>query len=215
LWHGRSLGCGKIAGSTDKGQNNTTCHSVLRFENQQFEQANKLDLGLISSQPAKNAYLTSLILSFNKLNDTDAKTLACGLRKNRVLQELDLRANQICDAGTITLTELVLLVANQHAAFIKLFLYMYLFGGEGGRALVQSIRGNSIFLILNMDYNSWCSYDEIQFCTYYLNWAGWQLLKEDHLNPTIWPLVLERAQNVSRDSRGICKGYLHICRAPF
>jgi Ran GTPase-activating protein (RanGAP) involved in mRNA processing and transport len=192
-----------LAAPPTRDETDTTRPAIIRsldLKYQQFERANKLDLGLISSQLAENTYLTSLILSFNKLNDTDAETLAHGLRNNRVLQELDLRANRIRDAGTIALAEH--LVANQHTSLIKLFLFGNPFGGEGGRALLQSIRGNSEMVILNMDYNS-CSYDEIQFCTY-LNRAGRRLLKEDRLNPAIWPLVLERAQNVSRGSRGIC-----------
>lgn len=171
----------------------------LDLSYQQFERAKKLDLATLSSNLATNTSLASLTLSFNKLNDNDANILAIFLSHNRVLQHLDLRANNIRNAGIASIAENLV---TKHTSLKRLFLFGNPFGEEGAKALLTAIRGNLDMLVLNMDYNS-CTYEEIQFYTH-LNQAGRALLKEDRLNPAIWPLVLERTREVSQKSRGIC-----------
>jgi Ran GTPase-activating protein (RanGAP) involved in mRNA processing and transport len=186
--------------------------SSLDLSYQQFERAKKLDIGLLASGLSQSLSLITLSLSFNKLNDNDAQSLALGLRSNNVLQELDLRANNIRDAGTVALAEQ--LVAKT-TSLRKLFLFGNPFGETGAQALLKAISGNSDMETLNMDYNT-CSYDAIQFYTY-LNQAGRRLLKDDRLNLALWPLVLERAQKVSLKSRGVCTDadlLFHLVRGP-
>jgi hypothetical protein len=49
------------------------------------------------------------------------------------------------------------------------------------------------------------AYEGIQFYEYLNEEAGQPLLlKEEHLNPIVWPIVMERAKQVSVESRGIC-----------
>ena len=185
--------------------------SKLDLSYQQFERANKLDVSLIASSLAMNCTLMCLSLSFNKLNDNDAESLAKVLRQNTTLQELDLRANNIRDRGVIALaTELV-----QQSTLRNLFLFGNPFGEQGANVLLEAIRHNTVLQVLNMDYNS-RSYEEIQYYAC-LNHAGRKLLKTELVCPAIWPLVFERAEIVSRRSRGVCSGpdvIYHLLRGP-
>ena len=126
--------------------------------------------------------------------------LAEGLRNNTVLEHLDLRANNIRDAGVVSLAEN--LVANSSSSLQKLFLFGNPFGEAGSQALLQAIPGNLELTVLNMDYHS-CLYDRIQYYVC-LNQSGRKVLRDESLNPALWPLIFEKASRVSRNSRGIC-----------
>jgi hypothetical protein len=175
--------------------------SKLDLSYQQFERANiKLDVSLITSSLALNSTLMCLSISYNKLDDNDAESLAKVLSQNTTLQELDLRCNNIRDRGVIALaTELV-----QQSTLRNLHLYGNPFGEQGVNALLEAIRHNTNIQLLNMNYNSY-GYEEIQYYAC-LNHAGRKLLKTEQVYPAIWPLVLERAEFVSRRSESLCSG---------
>ena len=188
----------------DQNNNDATTTSVAKIQSldlshQHTERADKIRIDSIAASMIHNTTLKSLILSFNKLTDSDVDILAAGLENNRVLEELDLRANRIGDLGAQTLAKK--LVAQKNSCLQKLFLFGNPLGEKGTVSLLQAISVNTIMIVLNLGYTS-CYYDEIQFNTC-LNRAGRRLLTEEP-TPALWPLVLEHTRKVSHQSRGIC-----------
>ncbi|CAJ1958924.1 unnamed protein product [Cylindrotheca closterium] len=176
----------------------STCQlASLDLSHQHAERASKLDCNIFLQQLSTNQTLTSLNLSFCKLNNNDATVLATYLAPNQTLQDLDLRSNNIQDEGILALAEYL----RSSPPLKKIFLFGNPFRETGAAALYKAIEVNTILQILNMGYTS-CYYDLVQFYTC-LNRGGRGLLSQDP-NPAIWPLVFERGEAVSRTARGTC-----------
>jgi hypothetical protein len=194
------LGGPEVEGDTNDGPPSGAALRSLDLSYQQFERAGKLDVRSISQSLSNNrAMLTILKMSFNKLNDVDAEIIAVGLRNNRTLRELDLRANKIRHQGIVALAENVVRPNN---SLVKLFLFGNPIIYQGAMALLDAIQENVTIEVLNMDFCT-VSYNAIQFYTC-LNRAGRRLLRDNSLNPALWPMVLERAKKVSTGSMGAC-----------
>ena len=179
-------------------QNTSSCHlESLDLSHQHTERATKLDSRMFSQHLTTNSSLTSLNLSFCKLNNVDAIALASSLGHNQALQDLDLRSNNIRDDGIIALADYI----GSSPRLKKMFLFGNPFREAGAAALYKAIKVNTIMQILNMGYSS-CYYDIIQLYTC-LNRAGRGLLSQD-LDPAIWPMVFARSEAISRSSRGTC-----------
>lgn len=177
---------------------NSTCQLVsLDLSHQHTERASKLSCLLFSQQLGTNQSLTSLNLSFCKLNNDDAAVLATCLAANHTLQDLDLRSNDIRDKGILALAGYL----RSSPPLKKIYLFGNPFREVGAASLFKAIKVNTILQILNMGYSS-CYYDAVQYFTC-LNRAGRGLCSQNP-NPAIWPLVLERCEAISRTSRGTC-----------
>lgn len=178
--------------------NISTCAlTSLDLSHQHTERAGKLDCSPFAPQMTTSKSLTSLNLSFCKLNDDDAKALASCLSQNKVLQDLDLRSNNIRDDGVKALADYL----RSSQGLQKIFLFGNPFREAGAASLYEAIKVNTSLQILNMGYSS-CYYDVVQFYAC-LNRAGRGLLSQD-INPAIWPLVFERSEAISKTSRGTC-----------
>jgi Ran GTPase-activating protein (RanGAP) involved in mRNA processing and transport len=177
----------------------TTRLETLDLSYQQFERDRKLNVELLANSLAQNKTLKNLVMAFNKLNDKDAVCLAMGLQSHSQLVELDLRANNIRDVGAVMLAEKVLKCLPNLRKFC---LYGNPLGEMGAHKLLEAIQVNTEVEIINMDYGM-PAYDKIHYYAY-LNQVGRRLMKEEDLNPALWTVVLQRAQRLSLETRGVC-----------
>jgi hypothetical protein len=185
--------------SKDVATKRLTQLEMLDLSYQQFERSGKLNVELLARSLEQNTTLKNLILSFNKLHDADAARLAEGLKMHNNLVEIDLRANNIRDSGAVALAEKVV---SRCPKLRKFCLYGNPLGERGSRSLLTAIKANTEVEIMNMDYGL-PAYDKIHYYAF-LNQVGRRVLKEDDFNPALWSIVIQRANHLSLDTRGVC-----------
>jgi hypothetical protein len=153
----------------------------------------------------ENSTLQSLDLSCNAVGFYSLSRLALALRVNSTLESLRLHSCSITDDG-------ISLFAG-HLSGMKrienLSLNFNSFGILGAKALLQGLKGNFSLLSLRIANGCWSvcgsppnytheeypdEYSEIGFYLK-LNRGGRRLLSSAPFLPSLWPLVLEKAQN--------------------
>ena len=148
-----------------------------------------IDVSEIANALFLNKKLTTLKLTRNELNDSDAILFAVALSENRTLETLDLRENNIADDGVIALAE-----AAQFSRGLKqLQLRGNPFGARASLALLEAAQNNfNLFFIGdNGRGDSDVINKQIRYHTA-LNRGGRKLLLDVTTPFGLWPLVLEK-----------------------
>ncbi|XP_060116748.1 leucine-rich repeat-containing protein 71 [Heteronotia binoei] len=100
------------------GEDSTLAHVSLRNNDIDDEAATLIGQAL-SSLRSSNKSLASINLSYNRITDTGAASLANGLRLNRSLLSLSLSHNHIGDEGAIKLAEILAPFALTHTEVVE------------------------------------------------------------------------------------------------
>jgi Ran GTPase-activating protein (RanGAP) involved in mRNA processing and transport len=129
-----------------------------------------------------------------KLRDQDVDMLVTMLKGNVTLENVDIRQNLLHDQGIIKLAE----AAKFSKGLRKLLVVKNLFGTDGSMALLEAVRENHRLIYLDV-----CCNDTIHQQIRYnmtLNRGGRRLLLERPKPPlALWPLAMERANNIDWD----------------
>jgi hypothetical protein len=164
--------------------------SIERLEMaQQFIGRRKcLDINSISEAIPQNKSLKFLDLKENFLDSGHLENLLVALAENQTLVELDLSCTDISDDVLLCLT------AKLHSTNIqKLSLLHNPF--KNGERLVNAAKDNHHLRQINVD----ASVGSREMLYYYtgLNKARRDILTHDHVPLSLWPMILEKASNIS------------------
>jgi hypothetical protein len=165
---------------------------LLGFQN--LWQTPRIEISSIVGALYENKSVRVFGIANNKLSDQDADVLVTALLENSTLEQLDIRENHFHDQGMIKLAH----VAKESKSLRKLLVARNPFGTGGSLALLEAVAKNHRIFYIDV-----CRNDAIDRQIHYnttLNRAGRRLLLERPWLPlALWPLVLERANNIDWD----------------
>eukprot|EP00339_Tiarina_fusa_P029683 CAMPEP_0117058690 /NCGR_PEP_ID=MMETSP0472-20121206/40773_1 /TAXON_ID=693140 ORGANISM="Tiarina fusus, Strain LIS" /NCGR_SAMPLE_ID=MMETSP0472 /ASSEMBLY_ACC=CAM_ASM_000603 /LENGTH=426 /DNA_ID=CAMNT_0004776117 /DNA_START=59 /DNA_END=1339 /DNA_ORIENTATION=+ len=157
-------------------------------------QRNRMDMAIMAPALARNKKLKKLFLQNSRLVDEDITELTDALCENTDLRELNLSDNrQVTDAGIIylgsklpnmNLTHLNIRKTQSPTASLSVM-----------KALREGMNENTKLLLLRAVF--WKHVQHGRHVQYFVNAnRGGRRALEEHLNPALWPLVFQRANEM-------------------
>jgi len=175
---------------------NSTSLRVLNLSHQVIDEGQFVDLSAMVGALGSTQTLESLDLGFNQLDDGDMPFLAAALSCNSTIKYVSLRGNKFSNTAISILASKL----PSMRGLEQLVMTENNFDGNGTSQLRRSLQLNYSIMRLDLDV----AIPHHVSCMYLadLNWMRRRFLFEAVVAPALWPLLLQRANRLIKETNG-------------